>query len=111
MLSLFQKAVAEFGAVDILVNNAGVIRRAPAAEFPQAFWDELIAVILSSVFRLSQLAGRHMLQKGLKGKIVNIASLLSFQGGILVPAYAAAKRGWRSLPRHWPMSGRRRIST
>jgi len=109
--SLFQKAVAEFGAVDILVNNAGVIRRAPAAEFPQAFWDELIAVILSSVFRLSQLAGRHMLQKGLKGKIVNIASLLSFQGGILVPAYAAAKRGWRSLPRHWPMSGRRRIST
>jgi len=63
------------------VNNAGAIRRAPAAEYPMEYWDELIAVHLTSAFRLSQFAGRHMLQRGLGGKIVNIASLLSFQGG------------------------------
>jgi 2-dehydro-3-deoxy-D-gluconate 5-dehydrogenase len=73
--------------------NAGVIRRAPAAEYPMEFWDELIAVNLTAVFRLSQLAGRHMFEREARGKILNIASLLSFQGGILVPAYAAAKGG------------------
>src|SRR5258708_30341653 len=60
-------------------------------------WDELIAVDLTAVFRLSQLAGRHMLQRGTGGKIVNIASLLSFQGGVFVPAYAAAKGGIAQL--------------
>jgi len=74
-----------------------VIRRAPAAEYPVGFWDELITVNLTAVFQLSQLAGRHMLEKGNNGKIVNIASLLSFQGGILVPAYAAAKGGVRAV--------------
>ncbi|HYA64941.1 MAG TPA: SDR family oxidoreductase, partial [Candidatus Sulfotelmatobacter sp.] len=92
-----------------LVNNAGVIRRAPAAEYPMEFWDELIAVDLTAAFRLSQLAGRHMLQRGTGGKIVNIASLLSFQGGILVPAYAAAKGGLaqltKALANEWASKG------
>jgi 2-deoxy-D-gluconate 3-dehydrogenase len=95
--ALVEKTVAEFGSIDILVNNAGVIRRAPAAEYPIEFWDELLAVNLTAVFRLSQLAGWQMLQQGAGGKIVNIVSLLSFQGGILVPAYAAAKGGVAQL--------------
>ena len=94
---LVEKTVAEFGSIDILVNNAGVIRRAPAAEYPVEFWDELLAVNLTAVFLLSQLAGRQMLQKRVGGKIVNIVSLLSFQGGIQVPAYAAAKGGVAQL--------------
>ena len=106
---LFEKTIAEFGSIDILVNNAGMIRRAPAAEYPMEFWDELIAVDLTAVFRLSQLAGRHMLERKAAGKIVNIASLLSFQGGILVPAYAAAKGGiaqlTKALANEWASKG------
>jgi len=94
---LIEKTISEFGSIDILVNNAGVIRRAPAAEYSSEFWDELIAVNLTAVFRLSQLAGERMLDQGRGGKILNIASLLSFQGGILVPAYAAAKGGVAQL--------------
>jgi 2-deoxy-D-gluconate 3-dehydrogenase len=95
--TLIKRTIAEFGSIDILVNNAGVIRRAPAAEYPAGFWDELIMVNLTAVFQLSQLAGRQMLDRGGGGKILNIASLLSFQGGILVPAYAAAKGGVAQL--------------
>lgn len=95
--SLFENAVSEFGHLDILVNNAGAIRRAPAAEYSAEFWDEMLAAHLSAVFRLSQLAGRHMLARGTPGKIVNIASLLSFQGGIRVPGYSAAKAGVAGL--------------
>jgi 2-dehydro-3-deoxy-D-gluconate 5-dehydrogenase len=106
---LVEKTVAEFGSVDILVNNAGVIRRMPAAEYPAEFWEELIAVNLTAVFRLSQLAGRHMLQRGTGGKILNIASLLAFQGGILVPGYAAAKGGvaqlTKALANEWAARG------
>jgi 2-deoxy-D-gluconate 3-dehydrogenase len=106
---LFEKTIAEFGSIDILVNNAGSIHRAPAAEYPMESWDELIAVDLTAVFRLSQLAGRHMLQKGTGGKIVNIASLLSFQGGVFVPAYAAAKGGiaqlTKALANEWASKG------
>ena len=80
-LALIEKTVEAFGSIDILVNNAGTIRRAPAAEYPQNYWDELIAVNLTSVFRLSQLAGQDMLKRGARGKILNLASLLSFQGG------------------------------
>jgi 2-deoxy-D-gluconate 3-dehydrogenase len=94
---LIEKTISEFGSIDILVNNAGTIRRAPAAEYPAEFWDERIAVNLTAVFHLSQLAARHMLERGTAGKILNIASLLSFQGGILVPAYAAAKGGVAQL--------------
>ena len=96
--SLIQRTVQEFGSIDILVNNAGTIRRAPAEDFPQEYWDEVIAVNLTSVFRLSQLAAREMLKKG-RGKIINIASMLSFQGGVFVPSYAASKSGVAALTR------------
>jgi 2-deoxy-D-gluconate 3-dehydrogenase len=106
---LFEKTIAEFGSLDILVNNAGAIRRAPAEEYPMEYWDELIAVDLTAVFWLSQLAGRHMLQRAAGGKIVNIASLLSFQGGVFVPAYAAAKGGiaqlTKALANEWASKG------
>lgn len=93
---LVQRTCEEFGSIDIVVNNAGTIKRAPAADFPQEYWDQVIAVNLSSVFRITQLAGRHMLNQG-RGKIVNIASLLSFQGGVFVPSYTAAKSGVAGL--------------
>jgi 2-deoxy-D-gluconate 3-dehydrogenase len=88
--SLVDKTVEAFGSIDILVNNAGTIKRAPAAEHSAEFWNTVIETNLNSVFRISQYAGRKMLAQG-SGKIINIASLLSFQGGINVPGYAAAK--------------------
>jgi 2-dehydro-3-deoxy-D-gluconate 5-dehydrogenase len=106
---LITRTVDEFGSIDILINNAGMIRRAPAAEYPLADWDALISVHLSAVFRLSQLAGQQMLKRGQGGKIVNMASLLSFQGGILVPAYSAAKGGvailTKALANEWASKG------
>lgn len=106
---LIERTVEEFGSIDILVNNAGVIRRAPAAEYPEQFWEELIAVNLTAVYQLSQLAGRHMIEKSAAGKILNIASLLSFQGGIQVPAYAASKGGvaqlTKALANEWASKG------
>ena len=96
-----QKLVGEtldkFGRLDILINNAGTIRRSPAVDYSEEDWATVIEVNLSSVFRLSQLAGRHMIESERGGKIVNIASLLSFQGGITVPAYAASKGGVAQL--------------
>jgi 2-deoxy-D-gluconate 3-dehydrogenase len=89
---LIEFTVRELGSIDILVNNAGIIRRAPAVDYSEVDWFDVIETNLHSVFRLSQLACRHMLAQG-SGKIINIASLLSFQGGIFVPAYAAAKGG------------------
>ncbi|MBI4790597.1 MAG: 2-dehydro-3-deoxy-D-gluconate 5-dehydrogenase KduD [Chloroflexi bacterium] len=94
----------EFGRLDILVNNAGIIRRAPAFEFGEKDWDDVLHINLKSVFFLAQAAGRVMKEQG-GGKIINIASMLSFQGGILVPSYAAAKSGvagiTRSLANEW----------
>ena len=90
------RTLAELGGLDILVNNAGIIRRADAVEFSEADWDAVIDTNLKSLFFLCQAAGRHMIARG-KGKIVNIASLLSFQGGIRVPSYAAAKSGVAGL--------------
>jgi 2-dehydro-3-deoxy-D-gluconate 5-dehydrogenase len=90
--------VAEkFGRIDILVNNAGMIRRSPAVDFSEEDWSTVLEVNLSSIFRLSQAVGRKMLEQGSGGKIVNIASLLSFQGGITVPAYTASKSGVAGL--------------
>jgi 2-deoxy-D-gluconate 3-dehydrogenase len=94
---LIEKTVSEFGSIDILVNNAGMIRRAPAAEHSIEYWDEVIAVDLTAVFRLSQLAGQHMIRQAKGGKILNIASVLSFQGGVNVPGYTAAKGGVAQL--------------
>ena len=105
---LVDDTVKEFGSIDILVNNAGTIRRAPAAEHSEEFWNTVIDTNLNSVFRLSQLAGRKMLAQGY-GKIINTASLLSFQGGILVPGYAAAKGGvaqlTKALANEWADKG------
>lgn len=97
--TLIEKTVAEFGSLDILVNNAGIIRRSPAAEYSRDDWDQVISIDLTAVFRLSQLAANQMFRQGTPGKILNIASVLSFQGGILVPAYAAAKGGVMQLTR------------
>ena len=105
---LISRTLEEFGRLDILVNNAGTIRRAPAVEYAEGDWDAVIEINLSSVFRLSQLAGRHMIERG-RGKIVNVASLLSFQGGITVPAYAASKGGvaqlTKALANEWAADG------
>jgi 2-deoxy-D-gluconate 3-dehydrogenase len=93
---LIETTIQEFGQLDILINNAGTIRRAAATDYSEEDWDLVIEVNLSSVFRLSQLAGKTMVERG-GGKIINIASLLSFQGGITVPAYAASKGGVAQL--------------
>ena len=105
---LIAETITQFGRIDILVNNAGAIRRAPAVDYSEEDWHTVIQVNLSSVFSLSQLAGRQMLGQG-SGKILNIASLLSFQGGITVPAYAASKGGvaqlTKALANEWAGKG------
>lgn len=93
---LVDRAAALFGPIDIVVNNAGTIRRAAAAQYSDDDWDAVIEVNLGSLFRVCRAAGRDMLERG-NGRIINIASLLSFQGGIRVPAYAAAKGGVAQL--------------
>ena len=94
---LFAEVKQRFGRVDILVNNAGTIHRDAAEEFKLEDWQRVLQVNLTSVFQLSQLVGRDLLARNSGGKIVNIASLLSFQGGIRVPAYAASKGGVAQL--------------
>jgi 2-deoxy-D-gluconate 3-dehydrogenase len=89
---LYEAVVAKMGPVDVLVNNAGMITRDAAEDYDAAMWATVVQVNLTSVFRLCQLAGKGMLERR-SGKIVNIASLLAFQGGIRVPAYAASKGG------------------
>jgi 2-deoxy-D-gluconate 3-dehydrogenase len=105
---LSAEALAVYGRIDILINNAGIIRRQPADAHSDEFWDAVIEVNLSSVFRLSRAVGRHMLERG-TGKIINVASLLSFQGGITVPGYAAAKGGvaqlTKALANEWASRG------
>ena len=106
---LVADAIAAFGHVDILINNAGLIRRHPAATHSDEDWDRVIAVYLSSVFRLCREAGRHMIERQQGGKIINVASLLSFQGGVTVPGYAAAKGGvmqlTKALANEWATHG------
>lgn len=106
---LIEGVLEHFGRIDILVNNAGTIVRHEAIAYPLEDWITVLQVNLTSVFQLSQLAARSMMQRGGGGKIVNIASMLSFQGGIRVPAYAASKGGvaqlTKALANEWATHG------
>ncbi len=108
MMETITSAVERWGSVDILVNNAGIIRRAPAADYSAHDWNEVIDTDLNAVFQWSQAVGKIMIEQG-NGKIINIASLLSFQGGLNVAAYAAAKGGvaqlTKALSNEWAKYG------
>jgi len=91
--------INEFGKIDILFNNAGIIRRAPITEFSEKDWDDVINVNQKTLFFLSQAVAKVMIKQGTGGKIVNTASMLSFQGGILVPSYTASKSAVMGLTR------------
>jgi len=103
-----REAVEGLGGLDILVNNAGLIRRADAVEFSEKDWDDVMNVNIKSAFFMCQAAGRHFIAQG-RGKIINIASMLSFQGGIRVPSYTASKSGiagiTRLLANEWAQQG------
>ena len=96
--AVVEAALSEFGQLDILVNNAGIIRRSDAVDFTEADWDAVVDVNLKSVFFLTQAVGRHMIRAG-HGKVINIASMLSFQGGIRVASYTASKSAIAGLTR------------
>ena len=96
LYSFIKKLVEENPAIYILVNNAGTIMRAPAAEHPDEYWDKVLTINLDAQFILAREVGKHMLQRG-SGKIIFTSSLLSFQGGINVPGYAASKGAIASL--------------
>ena len=102
------ETMADLGRLDILVNNAGIIRRTPALDFSEVDWDDVLQIDLKAVFFLSQAAARVMVPQK-RGKIINIASMLSFQGGIVVPSYTAAKSGaaglTRALANEWARYG------
>jgi len=102
------ETIERLGRLDILVNNAGIIRRADAVDFTEEDWDAVIDTNLKSVFFLAQAAGRHMIGQG-SGKIINIASMLTFQGGIRVPSYTASKSGvgglTKLLANEWAAKG------
>ena len=104
-----EHAAEAMGRLDILVNNAGIIRRADSIDFTEADWDDVIDVNLKSVFFLAQAAARRFLAQGGGGKIVNVASMLSFQGGVRVPSYTASKSGvlglTRLLANEWAAKG------
>ncbi len=94
---MFARLVENGATVDILINNAGQIRRSDFTDFTEEDWDDVLTINLKSPFVLSQVVVRHMLERGIKGRIVNIASLLSFQGGIRVASYTASKHGVAGL--------------
>jgi 2-deoxy-D-gluconate 3-dehydrogenase len=104
----FNQAIKILGRLDILVNCQSIQRRYPAEDFPLETWDEIIEINLTSVFEICQLAGREMLKAG-RGKIINIASMQSFNGGVNIPAYAASKGGvailTKSLCNAWAAHG------
>ena len=105
---LVDAVLAEFGRIDILVNNAGIIRRADAVDFTEEDWDAVMDTNLKTLFFLCQAVGRHMIARG-SGKIINIASMLTFQGGIRVPSYTASKSGvgglTKLLANEWAAKG------
>lgn len=105
---VIRECVDVLGRIDILVNNAGIIRRTPAVEHATEDWHEVIGVNLNSLFFLSQYAGREMIKQG-SGKVINIASMLSYQGGINVPGYTASKHGvagvTKALANEWASKG------
>lgn len=105
---IIDRTVEELGGLDILVNNAGIIRRTPADEHSFEDWQEVMDVNLNSVFVLCQLAGRHMIAQG-SGKIINVASMLSYQGGITVPGYTSSKHAvaglTKALANEWASKG------
>jgi 2-deoxy-D-gluconate 3-dehydrogenase len=96
---IIRKTLDALGGIDILVNNAGIIRRAPIREFSEKDWDDVVNVNQKTLFFLSQAAAKVMIDRGRGGKIINTASLLSFQGGILVPSYTASKSAVMGLTR------------
>ena len=106
--SIVEQVVQGLGRIDILVNNAGIIRRTPAVDFSEKDWDDVIAINEKAVFFLAQAVGRRMIAQG-SGKIINTASLLSFQGGINVPSYTASKSAvagiTRGLANEWASKG------
>jgi 2-deoxy-D-gluconate 3-dehydrogenase len=106
---LFAEATEKLGRIDILVNNAGIIRRTPAVDFSDKDWNDVIDINLHAVFKLCRAAGRQWIPAGRSGKIINIASLLAFQGGILVPSYAASKGAvaqlTKALANEWAAKG------
>lgn len=97
--SIVSKTMAAFGRIDILINNAGIIRRADAIEFSEKDWDDVININLKTVFFLSQAVAKQYIKQETGGKIINIASMLSFQGGIRVPSYTASKSGVMGITR------------
>jgi 2-deoxy-D-gluconate 3-dehydrogenase len=97
--NIMTQTVKEFKHMDILVNNAGIIRRADAIDFSEKDWDDVINVNLKTVFFFSQAAAKQFLKQKTGGKIISVASLLSFQGGIRVPSYTASKSGVMGITR------------
>lgn len=94
---IIDEAVKTMGKIDILVNNAGIIRREDALEFSEKNWDDVMDINLKTVFFLSQAAAKQYVKQGTGGKIINVASMLSFQGGIRVPSYTASKAGVKGI--------------
>lgn len=96
---IIEKAIVEFGKIDILVNNAGIIRRDDAVDFSEQDWDDVMNINSKTVFFMAQAAAKQFIAQGSGGKIINIASMLSFQGGIRVPSYTASKSAVMGLTR------------